>query len=198
MSTRQAVPIETKRLVLHESGYKCANPVCRTILTIEIHHIEYVSENGSNEPENLLPLCPNCHSLHHQGTIPVESLRSWKMLLLSLNEAFDRRAVDLLLALDKSKDSILVSGDGLLNCAALLASDMVRANAMYHELGESAIGAVYELKLTNKGKSFVHAWKRGDQRAAVTGAAEPVAPPNGGPGTLSVNLEPTGGPPSVS
>src|SRR5205085_2638224 len=126
VTARKAVPVATHRLVLHEAGYRCANPVCRTILTLEVHHLEYVTTGGSNEAENLLPLCPNCHALHHQGNIPIESLRSWKALLLSLNQALDARAVDILLALDLVKDGVFISGDGLLDCAGLVASQMVR------------------------------------------------------------------------
>jgi len=50
---------------LHESGYRCGNPVCRTILTLDIHHLTRI-EGGPNTAENLLPLCPNCHAQHHQ------------------------------------------------------------------------------------------------------------------------------------
>ena len=71
---RSTIPLATQRLVLHESGYRCANPVCRTILTLEIHHLDYVADGGSDDPSNLVPLCPNCHTLHHTGTIPKASL----------------------------------------------------------------------------------------------------------------------------
>lgn len=171
MPPRQAVPIAIQRLVLHEAGYRCANPVCRTVLTLEIHHLEHVATGGSNEAENLLPLCPNCHSLHHQGNIPIESLRSWKALLLSLNQAFDTRTVDILLALDVLDDGLFISGDAVLNCAPLITSEMIRVEPLYHELGSEAIGAVYHIELTSKGRSFVKAWKRGDQISAIAGDA---------------------------
>jgi 5-methylcytosine-specific restriction endonuclease McrA len=94
IAKRKRIPIEVKQLVLHEGGYKCANPSCRTILTLDIHHLVPVSEGGPNTPENLLALCPNCHSLYHNETIPAQSIKAWKMILLSLNEAFDKRSVD--------------------------------------------------------------------------------------------------------
>ena len=98
---RRSIPVDVQHLVLHEAGYKCANPVCRTILTLDIHHLVPVADDGGNAPDNLLALCPNCHALHHRAEIPADSIRAWKMLLLALNEAYDRRSVDLLLALDK-------------------------------------------------------------------------------------------------
>lgn len=121
---RKTLSVEVRKRVLHEAGYKCANPVCRHVLTIDIHHLVPVSDKGPDQPENLVALCPNCHSLHHNRKIPVDSIRAWKFLLLSLNEGFDRRAVDLLLALDKV-GPVYVSGEGLLECSALIASGLV-------------------------------------------------------------------------
>jgi len=162
---RQNIPIHTKTQVLHEAGYMCANPVCRTVLTLDIHHMEYVSEGGSNSADNLLPLCPNCHALHHSGEIPRESIRTWKMLLLSLNEAFNRKAIDILLALDKL-GWIMMSGDGLLETAPLVASGLVTATC-HQEVSAGVRHVSYELKFAEKGRLFIDAWKRGDQRAAV-------------------------------
>jgi len=169
MSNSQAVPIATRRLVLHECGYKCANPICRTILTLEIHHLEQVSQGGSNDAENLLPLCPNCHSLHHAGTIPVASLRAWKRFLLALNEAFDQKTVDILLALDKLNDGLILSGDGVLSCAALVASDYAVTEVMYGELFD-VVTAKYHVQLSPKGRAFVASWKEGKDRDAIVTA----------------------------
>ena len=158
---RKPPPLDVKRLVLHEAGYKCSSPVCRNILTLDIHHLVPVAKKGDNSPDNLLALCPNCHALHHQGKIPEESLRAWKMLLLSLNEAFDRRSIDLLLALDRV-GRLYVSGDGVLDCASLIAADLVSitegrktGKANYHNDSHF----IYTIELTNKGKQVVDGWK---------------------------------------
>jgi hypothetical protein len=34
---RKAIPINTTRLVWHDSGYMLADPVCRTILTLDLY-----------------------------------------------------------------------------------------------------------------------------------------------------------------
>lgn len=172
---RKVIPVDIKKLVLHEAGYKCANPVCRTILTLDIHHIEYVSDEGGNDPSNLLPLCPNCHTMHHKKIIPAESIRSWKMLLLSLNDGFDRRSIDLLLAL-KKLGAHQVYGDGVLQCASLIAAGLVESkNGVFDDKGSGvswgpAAGnyiPVYTVLLTEKGKNFIDAWERGSQEDAV-------------------------------
>ena len=168
---RRPITREIRQQVLHEAGYKCANPSCRTILTIDVHHLDYVSDGGSNQPANLIALCPNCHSLHHKGHIPKESLRSWKMLLISLNEGLDKHSIDLLLALDKV-ERLMISGSGVLECASLIAADFVEINvdSKGGELfGGEPLEEKYWIELNEKGRSLVAAWKRGDQEGAVTG-----------------------------
>jgi hypothetical protein len=152
------------------------------VLTLEVHHIEYVSEGGGNGPDNLLVLCPNCHTFHHSGHIPRESLRSWKFLLLALNEAFDRRSIDTILALH-ALGGVVVWGDGLLACAALVASGLVSVEEQdeFVEM-EGILGkhtdrrtAKYWIELSARGKVFVEGWKRGDQRAALHDSPGPAA-----------------------
>lgn len=175
VNRRSAIQISTRMLILHECGYKCSNPACRMVLTLDLHHIECVSAGGSNTQENLLALCPNCHALHHKDHIPVESLRAWKLLLLALNEAFDRKAIDALLALDML-NGLMVSGDNLLNCASLPASKLldIEEKTETVETSSSAFGPAVEIEdrvthywvtLSPKGRALVNAWKRGDQTA---------------------------------
>jgi hypothetical protein len=167
---RRTLPIDVRRLVLHESGYKCGNPACHSILTLDIHHLERVTEDGSDTPENLLPLCPNCHALHHKGEIPVQSVRAWKMLLLTINEAYDRKTVDILAALGKV-GVVFVSGDGLLACAPLVATDLVEVLALGTPAHSPQLGVQvphYRLSLTLRGQNLLLAWKAGDQVAAVS------------------------------
>jgi hypothetical protein len=165
---RKTLPLDVKRHVLHEAGYKCGNPVCRTILTLDIHHLVRVAEKGEDVPENLLALCPNCHALHHRGEIPEASIRAWKMLLLSLNEAFDRRSVDILLALD-TVGVISGSGECVLECAGLIADGLVTANKF-----KTAISFTYWVTLSNRGRQFVKAWKDGNQPGAVASVIGPI------------------------
>jgi hypothetical protein len=166
MTTRKKIPLDIRKLVLHEGGYLCGNPVCRTPLTLDIHHLDPVSNGGSDAPDNLLALCPNCHTSHHYGRIPAESLRAWKMLLLALNEAFDRKSVDILLALHRLGD-LTVTGDGLLNCSPLLASGLAEVRVQVKGLASGHGADLFKLVLSEKGKKFVEGWKDGDQLAAI-------------------------------
>lgn len=161
---RKKLTVDVRAVVLHEAGYLCGNPRCRRPLTLDIHHLDPVSKGGPDTPENLLALCPNCHADHHSGIIPIESLRAWKMLLLAVNEAYDRRSVDILLSFDKH-GPMFVSGDGVLSCAALIAGGMVLANQ--HVTHYTHSPSTYHIGLTRRGQDFVKAWKGGDQDAAI-------------------------------
>jgi hypothetical protein len=170
---RKKIPVGTLQLVLHEAGHRCAVPARRWPLTLDVHHMVYVSKGGGDTPENLLPLCRNCHGMHHRGEIPTESIRAWKMLLLGLNAAFDRRSVDLLLGLHTTGD-LCLSGDGVIEFMPLIASQLVGAR----QLGAPGNPAFhYRVSLSQKGRLFVEGWKRGDQEAAICGPAPQESPP---------------------
>lgn len=164
---RKTIKNDIKHHILHESGFRCSNPVCRMIITLDIHHLDYVSEGGGDLPENLIALCPNCHSLHHKGIIPLKSLRSWKMLLISLNLGLENRNIDILLTLHKLI-KLHTSGEGVLNCASLISSNLV----MHEYIPKSGLwsgGPTEEhiLQLTEKGKLFVEEWIKGNQKEAI-------------------------------
>lgn len=89
MSERKSIPPKLRDKVLREAGYRCANPPCRTTLAIHLHHIVEVKEGGGDSIENLLALCPTCHSLFHAKIISRESIHEWKHRLTTLNKLED-------------------------------------------------------------------------------------------------------------
>ncbi len=126
---RKTIPPATKQLVLLESGYMCANPRCRHILTLEIHHIIWVRDGGGNEPSNLLALCPNCHALHTREHIPQEAIRTWKGMLIALN-SINRNSIDILIYLYRQHNNffgrhIRYSADTALQLAGLINSGLL-------------------------------------------------------------------------
>jgi hypothetical protein len=147
------VPMDVKKIVLHESGYMCSVPTCRHPITLDIHHLIYVADGGKNDPHNLIALCPNHHSRHHrEGLPPTESLRTWKMLLLTLNEGFDRRSINLLLATAKLNMIDEISGDGVVDFAPLVACGLVNIEERLHNMSISSVRKTYTARLSDKGK----------------------------------------------
>lgn len=63
---------DTKARVLNRDEYKCQ--ICKgkhKDSKLEVHHIVYRSQGGSDEAENLITLCHTCHSALHAGRIKV-------------------------------------------------------------------------------------------------------------------------------
>ncbi len=152
-----------KQQVLMEAGYMCANPRCRVILTLEIHHMIWVKDGGGNDPSNLIALCGNCHGLHTKGEIPAEAIRHWKGMLLALNHAFDRKGMDLLLFLHKAGPNSMLyfSADGVLEFAGLFAAGLVQFGSQQRDniRGTSR----HEVFLNHKGTAIVEAWLEGSE-----------------------------------
>lgn len=121
-------------------------------------------------------------------------MRLWKGLLVALNEAFDRRARDLLLFLWYTAGQRLwYSGDGALQFAGLIAAGLVTLRsepisvtkpstdtsrfslaAVY--AGRDEIGLKISIELTDRGKLLVQAWLSGDE--AVFRSALSTSPPS--------------------
>lgn len=172
--SRKTIQLNTRQLVLLEAGYKCANPACRHIITLELHHIVWVKDDGDNDPNNLLALCPNCHSLHTHGDIPEQAILTWKSLLLALNST-NHATADLLLILSAEEQRIEDStdaanipppfrftGDGLPALSGLISSGLIEISKRYS--GANAWGSSmpsFEVRLTTKGKNLVSAWRSG-------------------------------------
>jgi|OpeIllAssembly_1097287.scaffolds.fasta_scaffold48823_2 hypothetical protein len=164
---RRYIAASTRELVLLEAGYKCGNPGCRNILTLDLHHIEWVRENGGNEPSNLLPLCGYCHDQHTHGHIPESGIRVWKAVLTALNTP-NRTTVDTLLHVKRlSRDPIgqhaAYSAGDLLQLAPLINGGLIRAvgtQASSGGMGQPPF-SVFRVSLTQKGEDLIDAWIAG-------------------------------------
>ena len=159
---RKPIPADVKREVLIEAGYRCANPTCRQILALELHHMVEVAEGGRNEVANLIALCPTDHALYTTGKISKDAIYAWKTVLVSLNASFDTQGINnlLFLANSSSRNDLVVSGDGVLRFAPLVASGY----ADYQLLANNANMLVtYQVLLTQKGANLVNAWMSGNR-----------------------------------
>ena len=65
----------TKEVVLNRDDYTCQ--YCkgkRKDSKLEVHHIVFRSQGGSDNQENLITLCHTCHSLLHKGNIKLDKI----------------------------------------------------------------------------------------------------------------------------
>ena len=77
-----AVTRVQKRRIKEEAGYRCAIPNCNVTSPLDIHHIEYQENGGSDEDDNLICLCRNCHGRVHNNDIEDISIRTYKRNLV--------------------------------------------------------------------------------------------------------------------
>lgn len=65
-----------RRKVLQRDGYVCqgcgqfVGRSCMSLPTAVVHHRDPISQGGSDDPENLVTLCPQCHESRHDSPIP--------------------------------------------------------------------------------------------------------------------------------
>ncbi|MFE5613981.1 HNH endonuclease [Streptomyces sp. NPDC056470] len=81
---RKAVPAEVKRAVLVEAGHRCAIPTCKTSTT-EIAHIRPWRVVREHKVENLIALCPTCHTRFDKGEIDRKAMLQYKANLGVIN-----------------------------------------------------------------------------------------------------------------
>lgn len=104
---RKSIPAATKAAVMKEFRQLCA--ICGKA-SPQIHHID--EDPGNNDPDNLLPLCPNCHLLdQHNPTAQIDPrklklFRRYKdpLILSPQFEPLFRRMRFILDALDRRFD----------------------------------------------------------------------------------------------
>lgn len=119
--SRDAIPAQIKRAVLVEAGHRCAIPTCRSTTT-EIAHIIPWATSHNNSFENLIALCPNCHTRFDQKKeIDQLSIKMYKQNLGILNNRYGEFERRLFEVLAQSGERVFVLGT---------AGDLLVANAV--------------------------------------------------------------------
>ena len=72
MTDRDRIPPRVQKLVLERHNYECL--LCPAVGTqrngdaeLHLHHRHRLSDGGTNESDNLVPLCSDCHHHHHSS-----------------------------------------------------------------------------------------------------------------------------------
>ena len=145
---RDAIPADMKRAVLVEAGHRCAIPTCRATTT-EIAHIIPWAESHDNSFENLIALCPNCHTRFDQRKeIDRKAVTMYKHNLGILNNRYGEFERRLFEVLAKTGERVFVLG---------VAGDLLVANAVKDGLFEDkhVQGMNFDIKASNGfSKSF--------------------------------------------
>jgi len=96
MESRPAIPMAIKRKILMEAGHRCAIPTCKKT-PVELAHIVPWSTVKEHTFENLIALCPTCHTRFDRGDIDKKSIEQYKLNLNIINNKygdFERRVLE--------------------------------------------------------------------------------------------------------
>jgi hypothetical protein len=74
-SDREPLPSSIRHEVYRRCQNRCENEACQYHGGLHIHHIDM--NNCNNRLFNLIALCPNCHTLAHQGGFTETQLHNW-------------------------------------------------------------------------------------------------------------------------
>jgi len=77
----EEIPEDVREDVLRRDKHRCCN--CDNHLDVAVHHIQFRSEGGSNEPSNLITLCPTCHASVHRQFLKIEGNRESRNVVFS-------------------------------------------------------------------------------------------------------------------
>lgn len=81
MPKRPPIPAELEREILLEAGHRCAIHTCRQT-PLEVAHIVPWTKCRKHDYENLIALCPTCHTRFDRGEIDRKSMVRYKSRLL--------------------------------------------------------------------------------------------------------------------
>ena len=175
-SDRRKLPREVERDVLVEAGHRCAIPACRA-LHPEVHHIKPLAEGGSDDFENLIALCPNCHALADRGAIDRKAQRQYKANLSVLNSRYGSMERRVLEYFGQGRDYIdlpagfeitlwYLMGDGYLSGPKdqrrAIAGRIARTHGVSRDRVLPEVPRIDRYTLTPEGREFVDALFRAD------------------------------------
>lgn len=87
MAKRPPIPADLEREILIEAGHRCAIHTCRQT-PIQLAHITPWAKCKEHRYENLIALCPTCHSRFDRGVIDRKSMIAYKARLLTIGGRF--------------------------------------------------------------------------------------------------------------
>ena len=140
MARRPPIPSELQRSVLIEAGHRCAIPTCRQSPVV-IAHIVAWSKCKEHKFENLISLCPTCHSRFDGGEIDKKSMLIYKHQLSMLNRRYgdlERRIINLF-SRDPNRSDIWILDNIEILLMYLLEDGIIQPTGLVEEIKEKSL-----------------------------------------------------------
>ena len=80
--SRKPIPKLVEKRLFKEANSQCPRCEQADVAALQIHHIKPVADEGSNDEENLIVLCSNCHSKVTAGEITEAEILRLKISLM--------------------------------------------------------------------------------------------------------------------
>lgn len=156
---RLDIPRQLEREVLLEAGHRCAIPACRQT-PIEIAHIIPWDKVHEHTFDNLIALCPTCHTRYDKGEIDRKSMVQYKANLSILNGRYGDLEQRVLRLFSEQPSVIQIWLPGGFD---ILLMNLISDNLLIYTNQNSGviIAGVPSAKLyalTPKGRDFINKW----------------------------------------
>ena len=158
---RQPISRPLEREVLMEAGYRCAIPTCKQT-PVEICHIIPYSKVRKHEFDNLIALCPNCHTRYDRKQIDLTSMQQYKANLSVINgrySDFEQRILTFFLDNPEYKEIRLsLSGNNDIQIMNLVKDGHLEYIKELTQGFSVGIDPDKIYRLTQKGREFIQHW----------------------------------------
>lgn len=161
MENRPAIPTKLKRSVLVEAGHRCAIPTCRQI-PVELAHITPWSKVKEHTYENLIALCPTCHTRFDRGEIDKISIQQYKYNLALINDRYNNLEIRILenFHLNPGQAEVKLPG-GMELMVSYLIKDGLLAKTAEVAIYFNGVPSHEIYSITDLGKEFIAKWVSG-------------------------------------
>lgn len=156
MARRPDIPADVERAVLIESGHRCAISTCRQV-PVELAHIVPWSRCREHKFENLIALCPTCHTRYDRHEIDRKSMQVYKLNLQLVHSRYgdlEQRVIRGFIK-DRNASEFWWFADMEILLLALLEDGLLRDNGQTRMVG-ALIQRCYTL--TPRGREYVDQW----------------------------------------
>lgn len=161
MTIRIPIPRQLEREVLLEAGHRCAIPTCRQT-PVEIAHITPYKNTKEHSFDNLIALCPTCHTRYDNGDIDHKSMLHYKVnlsIITSRYDDFERRVITFFIQQpNKNEIRLALSGDMNIQIMNLLKDGLLVFDRKMVSGFSVGVEPDKIYKLTEKGKTFIQKW----------------------------------------
>jgi hypothetical protein len=159
MSERPDIPKELEREVLMEAGHRCAIPTCLHPTT-EVAHIVPWATVKKHAFDNLIALCPNCHTRYDNKQIDRKSMLQYKANLSILRGRYGdiEQRVMKLFADTPAADRIWLPGGLDILVMNLLQDGFLVPTGATGGVILAGVPSRVEYLLTPAGRQFVARW----------------------------------------